>query len=162
MTSPMLRPRTWWDSFREVTVIELTDEQRARMQKGQPRTNDDEWERDESGVLRIVHRDRVTLIGPASLIVLRDGLKSLDDWPEKKLDKDKNATLVVHSTCFDAVKGKVQVNGWTKDAKLIYYSPSAKSNYNGLAGAYVQVGDRITLGGYQTSPDGEPAVPTQR
>jgi hypothetical protein len=69
------KPRTIVLTHRDETA----DEQRARMQKGQPRTDDDEWERDESGVVRIVHRDRVTLIGPASLIVLRDGLKSLDE-----------------------------------------------------------------------------------
>jgi hypothetical protein len=51
---------------------------------------------------------------------------------------------------------------WTKDSKLIYYSPSATSKYNGLAGAYIQVGDRVALGNWQATADGQPAVPTQR
>jgi hypothetical protein len=51
---------------------------------------------------------------------------------------------------------------WTKDQKLIYFSRNITSNYNGAAGGYVQVGDRITLGNYATKPNGEPDVPVKR
>ena len=51
---------------------------------------------------------------------------------------------------------------WTKDQRLIYFSRNVTSNYNGLPGGYVQVGDRITLGNYATKPSGEPDIPVKR
>ena len=52
---------------------------------------------------------------------------------------------------------------WTRDAKLIYWNPNLTSGYNQSPGAYLQVGDRVTLGGWAPSPDGEPTgVPRER
>jgi hypothetical protein len=34
MTGPMLRPRIWSDSFREVTMIELTGDQASALKQG--------------------------------------------------------------------------------------------------------------------------------
>jgi hypothetical protein len=48
---------------------------------------------------------------------------------------------------------------WTQDAKLIYYDKHATSVYNGEPGGYVQVGDRVRLGGWQASP--QPPVPLE-
>lgn len=50
---------------------------------------------------------------------------------------------------------------WTQDAKLIYFNRNRTSAYNGLPGAYIQVGDRVTLGGWQPT-GGEPNVPRER
>jgi hypothetical protein len=46
---------------------------------------------------------------------------------------------------------------WTQDVKLIYIDFKRNSAYNGLRGAYVQVGDRIPLGGWRKTADGQPA-----
>ncbi len=52
---------------------------------------------------------------------------------------------------------------WTQDVKLIYYNPNLKSPYNGLDGSYAQAGDRVTLGGWVATADGQPAgVPRER
>lgn len=48
---------------------------------------------------------------------------------------------------------------WTQDVRLIYFDEKARSPYNGLAGAYKQVGDRVALGGWQATADGQPNVP---
>ena len=37
---------------------------------------------------------------------------------------------------------------WTKDVRLIYFDRNKTSDYNGLKGGYVQLGDRITLGNW--------------
>ncbi len=50
---------------------------------------------------------------------------------------------------------------WGQDAKLIYFSRHQTSSYNGLAGGYVQVGDRITLGHWPSMPNG-PDIPVTR
>ena len=50
---------------------------------------------------------------------------------------------------------------WTQDVRLIYYSRHQTSTYNGGAGGYIQVGDRIALGNWQSRPDG-PDIPTTR
>jgi hypothetical protein len=48
---------------------------------------------------------------------------------------------------------------WNQDMRLVFFSKSKPSPYNGTAGTYVQVGDRFTLGGYRP---GDPPIPTQR
>jgi hypothetical protein len=48
---------------------------------------------------------------------------------------------------------------WTQDAKLVYFNKNAPSAYNGEPGAYIQVGDRVKLGGWQPSGSGQPNVP---
>jgi len=50
---------------------------------------------------------------------------------------------------------------WTQDAKLIYYDKHATSVYNGEPGAYIQVGDRVSLGGWQPTADGQPNIPLE-
>ncbi|MEY2433019.1 MAG: hypothetical protein QOC92_2744, partial [Acidimicrobiaceae bacterium] len=57
-----------------------------------------------------------------------------------------------------------QGNGyWTRDVRLIYWNPHLTSGYNGDPGAYLQVGDRRTLGSWQASSDGQPlGVPRER
>jgi len=49
---------------------------------------------------------------------------------------------------------------WTKDVRLIYFDRNKTSDYNGGKGAYVQVGDRITLGNWQHRD--EPDIPDKR
>jgi hypothetical protein len=52
---------------------------------------------------------------------------------------------------------------WTRDAKLIYWNSGLTSRYNGVAGAYLQVGDRRVLGSWKKSADGQPeGVPVKR
>jgi hypothetical protein len=48
---------------------------------------------------------------------------------------------------------------WVQDAKLIYYDKHGTSLYNKEPGTYVQVGDRVKLGGWQATPDGQPNIP---
>jgi hypothetical protein len=48
---------------------------------------------------------------------------------------------------------------WTQDVKLIYFNKLSTSAYNGEAGGYIQVGDRIKLGGWQPTGDGQPNIP---
>jgi hypothetical protein len=49
---------------------------------------------------------------------------------------------------------------WTQDVKLVYYDKHATSGYNGEPGGYVQVGDRIKLGGWQAT-GGQPNIPVE-
>jgi hypothetical protein len=42
----------------------------------------------------------------------------VDNWPEKKISKDKVPSLVTHQTCFDAKKGTANVKSWSKDKTL--------------------------------------------
>jgi hypothetical protein len=51
---------------------------------------------------------------------------------------------------------------WTKDTKLVYFDERQTSGYNGAAGAYVQPGDRVALGGWQATADGQPAGVVRR
>jgi len=52
---------------------------------------------------------------------------------------------------------------WTRDAKLLYWNKGLTSKYNGVAGAYLQVGDRRVLGSWKKSADGQPeGVPLKR
>ncbi|MDQ1373510.1 MAG: hypothetical protein QOJ09_848, partial [Actinomycetota bacterium] len=48
---------------------------------------------------------------------------------------------------------------WNQDMRQVYFSKTKPSPYNGTAGTYVSVGDRITLGGYKP---GDPPIPAQR
>ena len=48
---------------------------------------------------------------------------------------------------------------WTQDAKLVYFNKNATSAYNGEPGAYIQVGDRVKLGGWQPTGNGQPNIP---
>ncbi|MEY2423137.1 MAG: hypothetical protein QOI95_3204 [Acidimicrobiaceae bacterium] len=50
---------------------------------------------------------------------------------------------------------------WTQDVKLIYFNKNATSGYNGEPGGYIQVGDRVKLGGWQATGDGEPNIPIE-
>jgi hypothetical protein len=50
---------------------------------------------------------------------------------------------------------------WTQDVKLIYFNKNATSGYNGKPGAYIQVGDRIKLGGWKPTGDGQPNIPRE-
>jgi hypothetical protein len=51
---------------------------------------------------------------------------------------------------------------WTHDVRLIFWNPHLQSPYNAQPGSYTQVGDRIQLGGFQPTPDGQPQVPRGR
>lgn len=42
----------------------------------------------------------------------------VDNWPEKKVSKDKVPSLVTHQTCFAAKSGTADVKSWTKDKTL--------------------------------------------
>jgi hypothetical protein len=48
---------------------------------------------------------------------------------------------------------------WVQDTKLIYYDKHITSGYNGAPGGYIQIGDRVKLGGWQPTGDGQPAIP---
>ncbi len=50
---------------------------------------------------------------------------------------------------------------WTQDQRVVYWDRTRKSSYNNQPGTYVQVGDRVELGGYATKPDG-PDIPVTR
>ena len=50
---------------------------------------------------------------------------------------------------------------WTQDVRLIYFSRNKKSDYNGLQGGYIQVGDRMTVGNWPSKPEG-PDIPDKR
>jgi len=49
---------------------------------------------------------------------------------------------------------------WTQDVRLIYFSRNKKSDYNGLQGGYIQVGDRMTVGNWPSKP--QPDIPDTR
>jgi hypothetical protein len=49
----------------------------------------------------------------------------------------------------DSVLGFSNGSGyWTQDARLVYWNRNQPSPYNGKKGTYVQVGDRVNLGGW--------------
>jgi hypothetical protein len=51
---------------------------------------------------------------------------------------------------------------WSHDVRLIYWNPHLTSQYNQTAGAYLQVGDRMQIGEWQATSDGQPNIPVER
>jgi hypothetical protein len=49
---------------------------------------------------------------------------------------------------------------WTQDARLVYWNRNQPSPYNGKKGTYIQVGDRISLGGWASARYAD--IPTTR